>query len=212
MSSIQDTIVTEQALMDNPLVWPIFDVLRSEPKIWKVHTLAAKLNEQGYISDLDASPNRDMFKRNFLIMNGLYQLQEALLPDNWLQVNSMNIVLSSQESATDSQRMGIDVEDPLRSYYTDWANYETSDTEVKRLLNQFWQQYRDYVGCGPALNMDRTHALNLFQLSSDASFSDIRKRWRKLALRWHPDRDDGDVEQFRLMCEAWHVLRHNDQA
>jgi hypothetical protein len=197
--------------MENPLIWPIFEVLRSESEEWKVHTLAARLNDLGYIAELDSSPERDVFKRNFLIMNGLYQLQEALFPDKWLQVESMSIILSSLVTGIDSEHQIIDLDNPLRSYYTDWTNYDATEGEVKRLLNQFWQRYREYVGSGSALNMNRIKALALFKLPIDASDSDIRKRWRRLALRWHPDRDNGDAERFRVLCEAWHVLRHEQQ-
>ncbi|MDW2036243.1 molecular chaperone DnaJ, partial [Vibrio sp. 665] len=27
-------------------------------------------------------------------------------------------------------------------------------------------------------------------------------------LRWHPDRENGDAERFRVLCEAWNVLRN----
>ncbi len=64
--------------MENPLLWPILEVLRKKPSDWKVHTLAAHLNELGFMPILDASPDKDLFKRNFLIMNALYQLQETL--------------------------------------------------------------------------------------------------------------------------------------
>jgi hypothetical protein len=144
-------------------------------------------------------------------MNGLYQLQEALFPDKWLQVESMSIILSSLVTGIDSEHQIIDLDNPLRSYYTDWTNYDATEGEVKRLLNQFWQRYREYVGSGSALNMNRIKALTLFKLPIDASDSDIRKRWRRLALRWHPDRDNGDAERFRVLCEAWHVLRHEQQ-
>ncbi|WP_420824019.1 hypothetical protein [Vibrio mimicus] len=26
-------------------------------------------------------------------------------------------------------------------------------------------------------------------------------------MRWHPDRDNGNAERFRILCEAWNVLR-----
>lgn len=194
--------------MENPLIWPMFEVLRSEAGEWKVHTLAARLNQLGYIPELDNSPERDVFKRNFLIMNGLYQLQEALYPDKWLQVESMSIILSSVVSGVTLDHQVIDPDNPLRSYYTNWVNYEASEGEVRRLLNQFWQRYREYVGSSPSLDMNRIKALELFKLPTDASDADIRKRWRRLALRWHPDREKGDAERFRVLCEAWHVLRH----
>jgi hypothetical protein len=208
MNSSLASHTTFHSQMENPLIWPIFEVLKGSYSSWKVHILAARLNELGYIHQLDANAEKDVFKRNFLIMNALYQLQETLYPDKWLQVESMNIMLYPRQSTLDPQQYAIDVEDPLRDYYTNWLNYEATEGEVKRLLNQFWQRYRDYVGNSDVvLDMDRAKALSLFKLPVDAEASEIRRRWRRLAMRWHPDRENGDAARFRILCEAWNVLR-----
>ncbi len=46
-------------------------------------------------------------------------------------------------------------------------------------------------------------------LPTDASLQDVKKRFRELALRYHPDRNPGDLvseETFKLVAEAYHVL------
>ncbi|EEX94005.1 DnaJ-class molecular chaperone [Vibrio orientalis CIP 102891 = ATCC 33934] len=138
-------------------------------------------------------------------MNALYQLQETLYPDNWLQVKAMDIELMSRQQVFGHE---VDHSDPLRDYYLDWLNYEAEEGEVKRLLNEFWTRYREFVGSTNGKDMDRAKALSLFKLPHDASQTEIRKTWRRLALKWHPDRQSGNSEQFRILCEAWHVLRH----
>ncbi|MCL9783191.1 DnaJ domain-containing protein [Vibrio sp. S4M6] len=203
--SEQELTATFQSYMENPLVWPIYEVLRKRPSGWKVHTLASHLSSLGFMPILDASPEKDLFKRNFLIMNALYQLQETLYPEKWLQVKAMDIVLLSVTSVNGSE---IDEDDPLRDYYIHWHNYEAEEGEVKRLLNEFWTKYRKHVGSTNGADMDRSKALRLFKLPDDATPSTIRKTWRKLALKWHPDRESGNSEKFRVLCEAWHVLRH----
>lgn len=194
-----------QQYMENPLLWPILEVLRKNPSGWKVHTLASHLTEIEIMPLLDALPEKDLFKRNFLIMNALYQLQETLYPDNWLQVKAMDIELMSRQQVFGHE---VDHSDPLRDYYLDWLNYEAEEGEVKRLLNEFWTRYREFVGSTNGKDMDRAKALSLFKLPHDASQTEIRKTWRRLALKWHPDRQSGNSEQFRILCEAWHVLRH----
>ncbi len=189
---------------ENPLLWPIMEVLKRQPSGWKVHTLASHLAELDLIPDLDESPEKGLFKRNFLIMNALYQLQETLYPKQWLQVEAMDIILMPMFRSAGHV---IDVDDPLRDYYSKWEHYEASEGEVKRLLNQFWSRYREFVGDLDGKDLNRDQALRLFQLPSDASQPEIRKRWRKLALRWHPDRDNGDANKFRILCEAWNTLR-----
>jgi len=194
-----------QQYMENPLLWPIMEELKKKPSGWKVHTLASHLMELGFIPELDPCADKDLFKRNFLIMNALYQLQETLYPDNWLQVQAMDIILMPQSQVFGHE---VDHHDPLRDYYLDWQNYEAQEGEIKRLLNEFWTRYREFVGGVDCQDMTRTKALSLFQLPADASASEIRKTWRKLALKWHPDRDNGDSDRFRVLCEAWNVLRH----
>lgn len=195
----------EPHAIENPLLWPMLEILRKQPSNWKVHTLASSLGEQGYISKLDDSPDKDLFKRNFLIMNALYQLQDTLYPDSWLQVEAMDIQLMSSMEAL---RHKIDIHDPLREYYLDWRNYEAEEDEVRRLLNEFWTTYQKFIGGSSVASVDKTKALSLFELNTDATPAEIRKQWRKLALRWHPDRENGDAERFRVLCEAWNVLRN----
>lgn len=206
MSQSQELTATFQSYMENPLLWPMLEVLRKQPSGWKVHTLAANLSELGFMPVLDDSPEKDLFKRNFLIMNALYQLQETLYPEKWLQVEAMNIMLMPAQSAIHCE---IDLDDPLREYYTQWHNYEANEGEVRRLLNEFWTRYRKAVGGTNDLNMNRMNALKLFKLPAEATQLEIRRTWRKLALKWHPDRDNGNAETFRVLCEAWNVLRHD---
>lgn len=203
----QTSCLTTAQDLENPLLWPILEVLRKQPSGWKVHTLASELIEHGLMPILDSKPEKDLFKRNFLIMNALYQLQETLYPEQFLQVEAMNIALLSSRGM--QQGRSIEEYDPLREYYTDWANYEAEQGEIRRLLDEFWSRYRDFVGSDHTKfgNVSRDKALRVFDLHYDATDSEIRKRWRKLALKWHPDRQNGDSEQFRLVCEAWHVLR-----
>ncbi len=199
--------LAKNSAMDNPLIWPIFEVLKSSTSAWKVHVLSAHLHELGYISEFDEVPEKDVFKRNFLIMNALYQLQEILIPEYWLQVDSMDIKLFFYSSASTADQT-INSTDPLREYYLEWSNYEATEGEVKRLLNEFWKRYQSFIGDSPKeINLTRKKALDMFELDEFATQDEIRKRWRKLALKWHPDRDGGDSHTFRLLCEAWNLLR-----
>lgn len=49
-----------------------------------------------------------------------------------------------------------------------------------------------------------------FQVSRSASNDEIRRAYRKLALRWHPDKNKGNEEEatatFRRISEAYDVL------
>ncbi|WED24393.1 DnaJ domain-containing protein [Vibrio sp. JC009] len=189
--------------MENPLIWPILEILEKQNDGWKVHTLAASLGQLDIMPVLDQSAEKDLFKRNFLIMNALYQLQEDLHPDVYVQVEAMDIRLIRTDI---NKKDSVSNDDPLRDYYTNWANYEAEEGEVRRLLRDFWTRYRRHVGSS-SISVSRTEALRIFELREDAKPAEIRKRWRALALKWHPDRDKGNAEKFRKYCEAWTVLK-----
>ena len=49
-------------------------------------------------------------------------------------------------------------------------------------------------------------ACRALEVEPDASSEDIRKSFRRLSLRWHPDKCDGDDERFRLITRARDIL------
>jgi len=189
---------------DNPLIWPILGLLKRSNRSWKVHHLATELQQQGLMHDLDPLPEKDLFKRNFLLMNALYELQHILLPGQWLQVEAMDIILLRIPPANVLQLQQDD--STLRDYYLDWNNYDTCVNVVREMLESFWNSYQDYIGVRRGRFAQR-EALRVLELEADASDKEIRRQWRKLALKWHPDRQGGDTAKFRQICEAWQALR-----
>lgn len=193
--------------MDNPLIWPILSILEASGKSWKVHHLLAQLQKNTIMVHLDDDAQLDLFKRNFLIMNALYQLQEILLPKQWLQVESMDICLMWRKSAPGFMEHDINVSDPLREYYMDWKNYDAQLADINTLLKTFWKRYQRHVGHSHEKSIERKKALAALGLAEHASDLEIRRQWRKMALKWHPDRAQGNAAMFRTMCEAWQNLR-----
>ncbi|MBR9729463.1 DNA-J related domain-containing protein [Shewanella intestini] len=192
---------------DNPLIWPILTLLQSSHQSWKVHHLAAQLQQQGLMHNLDSEPDKDLFKRNFLLMNALYELQSILLPKQWLQVQAMDIQLCRIVPADVGIELANDAN--LRSYYLDWSHYDTCSNVVQEMLASFWSRYQQHMGINQQL-MQKGDALKVFELDETATAKQIRKQWRKLALKWHPDRVDGHAERFKEVCEAWQTLRDNN--
>jgi hypothetical protein len=206
MSIDQQKNIENDNNVQNPLIWPLLTIIKNSEQSWQVHHLATELKLQGLLPDLDNDPNKALFKRNFLLMNALYQLQETLLPEQWLQVQSMNIQLFS-DLPTDLYAV-MQQDDGLRSYYLDWQHFETSSVKIEELLTGFWGRYRDSFGV-KASQLDKAKSLKVFGLDSNASKQDIRRQWRKLALKLHPDRATGDQIKFHEACEAWQVLRES---
>lgn len=188
--------------IDNPLVWPVYSLLKSNPKSWKLNELYLALQRQGITEQLDQDPGRQLFKINFLLMNALYQLRDLLGETQALMISVLDIRLLDAGVSTAAS---VDKWDALGAYYLDWQNFEASSEQVHDLLSSFWRGYRR---CHGGLSVvAREQALALFELDSDASPPQIRQQWRRLALRWHPDRAGGDEEKFKALCEAWQSLR-----
>jgi len=190
--------------IENPLIWPILALIEASEESSQIHHLAIELQKNGLLEKLDKDPNKDLFKRNFLLMNALYQLQAILLPDQWLQVEAMNIQLS--EYPPENTEQALDQTSALRSYYLDWQHFETKPDDIEAMLTGFWQRYHQTIS--PSINtIDKSNALQIFGLGTQATEQQIRKKWRQLALELHPDRATGDKDKFLKACEAWQVLK-----
>ena len=49
----------------------------------------------------------------------------------------------------------------------------------------------------------------ILEIKEDANFSEIKKKYRKLAMKYHPDKNPGDdeaVKKFRKITEAYEIL------
>jgi len=56
--------------------------------------------------------------------------------------------------------------------------------------------------------VDTTQAYQTLNVSSDASFKDLKVAYRKLALELHPDKNNkADDKQFKNVTEAYHFLK-----
>jgi len=57
--------------------------------------------------------------------------------------------------------------------------------------------------------MNRTQAIQILMLNSDASFDDVKYAYRKLSLELHPDRNknESDERRFKNVLDAYHFLK-----
>ncbi|GMQ48689.1 DNA-J related domain-containing protein [Vibrio sp. 10N] len=202
MTELKSHQIHIQRQAENPLLWSVLNVFERQSESLQIHKLFSLLAEKDLIPTLDDSAEKDLFKRNFLLMNALYQLQDILIPEKWLQVEAMDIRLMPFNPS----QHAVFSDDPLREYYLDWSHYEADNREVKRLLAEFWTRYQKHVGV-QEVTMSQRQALDCFDLDETATQKEIRQAWRRLALKWHPDRVGGDSEKFRVYCEAWSILK-----
>jgi len=57
--------------------------------------------------------------------------------------------------------------------------------------------------------MNKTQAMQILMLNSDASFDDVKYAYRKLSLELHPDRNknESDGRRFKNVLDAYHFLK-----
>ncbi|MCE0558184.1 MULTISPECIES: DNA-J related domain-containing protein [unclassified Motilimonas] len=190
--------------MENPFIEPIFELLLNTQQPLKIHDIGQALKPLQQ-AQLDDDPNSHLFKLNFLIMNALYQLQDELINEYYLQISSLHIELLVKPER-DIQLVNTSTTHNLKAYYLDWQNYLTSNEEIAQLLAQFWQQFQQQPTQPSSLSEQQ--ALELFQLNEDATFAEIKQRWRELALIYHPDRGYQSPEKFKQYHAAWQALKN----
>ena len=185
----------------NPLLAPILAQLLAADPVYKLHELMQRLANQDCLPDWETTAEIQLFRTNFLLMNGLYQLQQQLLEcGTWLHVAPVALHLVPI-CVGNSWLQQVD---PLRDYYLDWRNcFVTTQQDIETLLHDFWRRY----SAQPALSAQmRRQALATLGLTDTATYPMIRQRWKQLALQHHPDRQ-GDALQFMAIRLAWEQLR-----
>lgn len=139
-----------------------------------------------------------LFQRHFLLFHCLYRLRERLRERGAgeLTIHCLCIrIVAPPDNASDLPV----IHDPLTAYYLDLSHLEsTEEAEVLSLLARFWQRF--------ASEEQRDEALAVIGLVPPATFPEIRRQYRRLAMRWHPDRG-GDAERFKRLEWAMRVLR-----
>lgn len=184
---------------DNPLLLPLLTRLQAAEGPCKLHELMTQLQAEGVLPPGQAGDDLGLFRTNFLLMNGLYQLQGWLgRQGDWLAVTPLALRIVPGQVQPGS----LLAPDPLRDYYLDWQNlWQTEAAEVEALLAGFWQAF-----CKQVEPAARLAALAVLDLPETASQADIRRRWKALALAHHPDRG-GEVGCFQAIELAWRTLR-----
>lgn len=158
------------------------------------YTLLVRLQTQ---VELFQGNRRDpvvLFRQHFILFHCLYRLQQALVESGQagLDINPLQIRLTPLPRPAHDQQLAAP--DPLRRYYLDLTHlYQTGKNEVDTLLRDFWSRL--------AGDDQRREALAVLGLSEPVTDHEIRRRYRELVMRHHPDRG-GDTGQLQLLNAA----------
>ena len=129
-------------------------------------------------------------------MHMLYQLQNDYLRKKQYCLNIQSIKIERVNYIASSD--GITQHNPVKEYYLDISHYfETSENEVNELLNSFWKKY--------LAQDDKQQALNTLELAANSSYAAIKKQYRLLAQKHHPDKG-GCGQHLAKINAAKHIL------
>jgi hypothetical protein len=173
-------------------------LLKQHPAGLSEHQLLRLLYDAGYLPFLGASPwqPQALFCAHFLLFHALYRLRERAwqVQQAHLEIRPLNIRWQPYRAG----QGGLARPDSLREYYLDLSNLEqTSERDVDELLAAFWVRFRR--------RDQRAGALAELGLSDPVDDATIKRTYRQLAMRHHPDRG-GDTVRLQLINAALRVL------
>ena len=177
------------------LLEPLLEVLRRHPAGLDEAALIRALRERGDLPEFPPGLRLHdplvLYRTHFILFHGLHRLRERLAAQGEdLEIHCLKIALRPLAGATGA----LAEPDPLGAFYLDPANLERYDRgAVAELLDQFWRR----------LGRDRRRedALTVLGLEDPVSAPDIRRRYRRLAMRHHPDRG-GDGATLQRLHQA----------
>lgn len=192
--------------MRNPLIPELLGILRqssvSGSEGLSAHDILQQLADHNAFVDLESlsdQPQLQLFRKNFLLMNGLYQLQLSLWQEEgvYLLVSALNVRIQATGSSQEDNQQ-VETSDPVRDYFLDWSNFhETDEQDVLQLLDSFWQRFHN--------PQYAQQARDVLGLDEHAGEEEIKRRYRALAAQHHPDKG-GNEETFIEIRQAYEQL------
>lgn len=119
--------------MVNPALPQILSELRQHPEGISEYYLMRTLDRQHAFDELDADGLLALFRKHFIIMNALYDLQEILWEEEGRVLNISPVHIELHKSRGQNDR--VETNPLLSEYYLDWQNFEqTSAADVVALM------------------------------------------------------------------------------
>ncbi|KAB7623988.1 DNA-J related domain-containing protein [Alkalilimnicola sp. S0819] len=137
-----------------------------------------------------------LYRTHFLLFHSLYRLRERLA-DEGLQIHCLRIKLlpTAERGAGDGLPAAPD---SLADFYLDLRNRDNVDeAQVLEMLGAFWRAFKGRDA--------RAEALAVLELQDPVEAADIKRQYRRLAMRHHPDRG-GDGQRLQAINAAMAAL------
>jgi len=139
-----------------------------------------------------------MYRVHFMLFHALYQLRDQFHLEQLgsLEISPLRIQLTPYLPGKE----GVAEADPLRDFYLNWDNFEYTQEDVDSLLNNFWKQ-----AAPPLKPQEQQEALRILELEEPVDYSTLKRQYRRLAMKHHPDRG-GDAEELKRINAAMALL------
>ena len=189
--------------MNNPLIQPILSILEASDKGISEFELLRLLERQVPIFDeLGSDPDLRLFRKHFLIMNALYQLQRKLWQEDevrlYISPLQIHLEVVTQIETSQSSEVEDGAEAKLAAYYLDWDEYDNTEAEdVSALLKGFYDKLFNHE--------DTQKALKILGIQENPTKSEIKHAYRLLVRNAHPDKG-GDTKKFIKLRKAYEHL------
>ena len=171
-------------------------------KTLKEYEIIRAWKQLGWLPSNCLDSSLQLFRTHFFIFHQLFHFQKSLLTQQTgrLSIHTLEIkyeAIEANENAFDIQETGptqaLSQLDSLLHYYLDWRPmFETQADEIQRLM--------EFAAAGISKPHRLEEALRRFQLSLPLSAHNIKREYRKLAKRHHPDKG-GSVGEIQLINE-----------
>ncbi|MFO7850122.1 MAG: DNA-J related domain-containing protein [Spirochaetia bacterium] len=206
------------------LYTPILNILEANPEGITEYELMTKLSGAHHPFPWEEARTGDLqlFRSHFFLFYVLYRLRDLLLEEKRgeLSIFCLKIKLHPYSSPQEEEGTAAEADgtgdhvnsrqsdkaapagdsnipaeaDPMREYYLDLSNMEkVGEAEVRDMIDGFFRMLESYY------RMEED--LAVLGLQADATVEMVRKKYRTLALKHHPDRG-GSAEDFRRIEEA----------
>lgn len=176
-------------------------ITQSEYQPVSEYSLIKLLQSERYhtLNNLNMGQADQLFQLHFLIFHALYKLQSELLEEQvgFLEITPLCIDIKPI-LCRDTSNNAVKQRDKLAEYYLDINNLTNITTEdVEQLIFSFWKTFHH-----PERHID---SLKILQLKPPVSYNEIKKQYKRLASKHHPDKG-GSTELIQQINQAMATL------